>query len=120
MGAGEAPRTAQRYQIQMPLRYRVGGEAEWLEGWSENISRTGILFRAAHLVAVNTPVNLSFALPVKMSGESGAGVSCKGVIVRSLPPASIGGSPVLAARILNHHFMRNKMSSTRKQSENRR
>ena len=36
---------APRYTLQIPLRYRQAGDPSWREGRSENISRSGVLFR---------------------------------------------------------------------------
>lgn len=105
MGAGEARRAAQRFPIQVPVLYRQTGQIGWSEGRSENISRSGILFRAKEVVEIGTPVQLSFRLTAEMGGEKGAVVICEAEIVRSvLPPAT--ATPALAARILDYHFMR--------------
>lgn len=35
---------AQRFNIQVPLRYRVGGGSVWWKGTIQNISSPGLLF----------------------------------------------------------------------------
>ncbi len=43
--AQERPR-AQRFVLELGLQYRASGQTEWHEGRTENISHTGVLFRA--------------------------------------------------------------------------
>lgn len=102
----DVPLRAQRFAIQMPLRYRASGEAEWLEGETEDISRTGVLFRALDILEDNTPVEFTFALPAEVGGETGATVFCHGQIVRTVLPATSDAAPALAARILDYRFTR--------------
>ena len=52
---------APRFVIPLAILYRTPGDAAWLEGWTENISRSGVLFRADHQVAPDTPVELTDA-----------------------------------------------------------
>src|SRR5215813_4306965 len=40
------PARAQRFQLHLPLKYRRLGEKIWHEGTTENISRSGMLFKA--------------------------------------------------------------------------
>src|SRR5215472_188737 len=40
------PSRAQRFQLHLPLKYRRLGEKLWHEGTTENISRSGMLFKA--------------------------------------------------------------------------
>lgn len=97
---------AQRFAIQMPVRYRPVENINWLEGKVENISRSGMLFRAEQLVEVNTPVEMCFELPMEAGGETGAQVICRGKIVRTILPAASDAPPALAAKILDYHFVR--------------
>ena len=100
------PPRAQRFAIQMPLRYRRSGEVAWHEGKTENISRSGVLFQAEELLEMNTPVELSFALPVEVGGEAGAVVFCQSQIVRTVLPPATDARPALAALIRSYEFLR--------------
>jgi hypothetical protein len=102
---GDAER-APRFPIHTQLRYRPSGETAWREGITENISRTGVLFRAEQIVTVNTPVEMSFLLPVEVGGEEGAAVFCRGMIVRTVLPPAHDAAPALAARILEYALQR--------------
>ena len=60
------PTRALRFPLRLPLRYRAVAEGTWREGLTENISRSGVLFRAQDLLQVSTPVELSFRLSVAL------------------------------------------------------
>jgi len=101
------PRAA-RFNLRIPIRYRASGEEGWGEGTTENISRSGVLFRATQLLGVGTAVDMAFVLPVEILGEAHAEVNCHGRIVR-LEAAQDGEAlPGLAATILNYRFLRTK------------
>ena len=41
------PTRAPRFSLRLPIRYRTVGEPAWHDGTTENISRSGVLFRGA-------------------------------------------------------------------------
>src|SRR5581483_1087399 len=45
-----APFRAQRFNLHLPLRYRKLGEQSWRKGTTENISRSGLLFRGEEVL----------------------------------------------------------------------
>ncbi|MCI0355109.1 MAG: PAS domain S-box protein [Acidobacteria bacterium] len=102
-GEGGLPR-APRYALRMPLRYRRAGDIFWNEGTTENISRSGILFRAPELLEPATPVEFTFLLPMSFSGREGASVSCGGLIVRAVQPESAEEFPTLAVKISSYRL----------------
>lgn len=97
---------AQRFAIQMHLRYRLSGEDKWWQGTIENISRSGVLFRGEGFVQPNTPLEMSFVLPDEIFGVRPAEVFCKGRVVRSERPKGAGASPALASTISHFRFVR--------------
>ncbi len=97
---------APRFEIHAPLRYRPSGKMGWSKGRMENISRSGVLFRAEQLVDVDAQVEMSFVLPVEIVGEGAAEVFCQGTVVRTMLPPTTDAPPALAARILDYRFMR--------------
>jgi hypothetical protein len=101
------PRAA-RFAIQIPLRYRASGETNWHGGRIENISRSGVLFRAEHRLEPKTSLEMSFVLPVEIGGEGGAEVICGGYIVRMVEPLTPDNLPGLAAAILDYRLLRGK------------
>jgi hypothetical protein len=99
-------RRPQRYAISLPVQFRTLDDAAWQEGRSENISRSGILFRAPHPLDVDAVIEMMFDLPAEMGGEPGAHVVCIAHIARVLPRATPEEPPLLAARIHDYRFVR--------------
>ena len=77
---------AQRFNLNLPLKYRLVGEGNWRKGTTENISRSGMLFRAEEMVSPNAMLEISIVLPVEIAGLSAAEVVCRGEVVRALEP----------------------------------
>jgi PAS domain S-box-containing protein len=108
------PTRAQRFQIQLPLRYRRVGERQWHPGTTENISRSGMLFKieqrqteelkTEELLQPSSQLEISLVLPSEIAGLSETEVVCRGEVVRTIEPHGETLSPALAARILQYHF----------------
>ena len=86
----------------MTLRYRPAGQEGWKQGSVENISRSGVLFRAQEEVALQTAVDI--ALLESPTGGTPPEVLCWGVITRSAP--SENSPALLAAKIVHYDFVR--------------
>ncbi len=95
---------AQRFNLHLPLKYRLVGEGDWRKGTTENISRSGMLFRAEEMVPPNAMLEINLVLPAEIGGLSAAEVVCRGEVVRALEPEQPTMSPALAAKILQYHF----------------
>ncbi len=95
---------AQRFKLNLPVRYRLLGEESWRQGTTEDISRSGLLFRVDQLLEPTTQVEISLVLPPEIAGLSAAEVVCRGEVVRTMQPESASGNPALAAKILQYHF----------------
>lgn len=94
---------AQRFQLELPLRYRRVGEAGWHMGTTKNISRSGMLFSAEESLQPSAQVEINLVLPAEIAGLSATEVVCRGEVVRA--EAGIDSvTPALAARILQYHF----------------
>ena len=98
---GETAR-APRVSADTAIRFRAIGQKDWSQGFTFNVSPTGVLFRADHPVNVDTIVQLNFTLPDEISGKEQAEVFCRGQIVRTLMPATSDGQPHLAAKIIDY------------------
>ena len=94
---------AQRFAIPMELRYRPAGHGNWKKGTVENISRSGVLFRAQEEVAVQTAVDITLVLEGPQI-EKAPEVVCWGVIVRQEPTEQ--DPALLAAKIVHYDFVR--------------
>ena len=99
-----APFRAQRFNLQLPLRYRKLGEQGWRNGTTENISRSGMLFQAEELLQPSVQLEINLVLPAEIAGLSPTEVVCRGEIVRAVEPGDPNVSPALAAKILQYHF----------------
>ena len=95
---------AQRFHIQLPLRYRRLGEKEWHAGTTENISRSGMLFEADEVLQPAAQLEINLVLPQEIAGLSSTEVVCRGEVVRTVEQRGETPSPALAARILQYHF----------------
>ena len=62
---------ALRYSLQIPLRYRRAGHHDWATGETRNLSESGLLFSAEHLLEVDTRLEITFqtaSLPLLSTG----------------------------------------------------
>jgi DNA-binding response OmpR family regulator len=94
---------AQRFQLQLPLRYRRIDEEKWHQGQTKNISRSGMLFHAEDFLQPNVVLEINLVLPAEIAGLSPTEVFCRGEIVRSVKEGE-EVSPALAAKILQYRF----------------
>jgi PAS domain S-box-containing protein len=95
---------AQRFQLRLPLRYRRLGEKGWHEGTTENISRSGMLFKSDEMLQPHSQLEINLVLPAEIAGLSATEVVCRGEVVRTVEPHGDMLTPALAARILQYHF----------------
>ncbi|MGH9512714.1 MAG: ATP-binding protein [Terriglobales bacterium] len=95
---------AQRFTLHLPLKYRPLGEQGWHSGTTENISRSGMLFRAEEWISPNVQLEINLVLPREIAGLSAAEVVCRGEIVRAVEGPETTASPAIAAKILQYHF----------------
>jgi PAS domain S-box-containing protein len=98
------PSRAHSYKLNLPLRYRVSGEPTWRAGTTENISRSGLLFRAEEGLLPKAKLEITLVLPAEIGGISAAEVFCKGEVVRAVTDGAEMPHPALAAKILQYHF----------------
>ncbi|MBZ5631425.1 MAG: response regulator, partial [Acidobacteriia bacterium] len=96
---------APRFTKQVPLRFRIQGETEWISGTAENISRSGVLFRTHRPVSRSQQIELQLTLPAEVTGHSSVEVACQGEVVRTIDAAA-AIPPGVAARILKYQFLR--------------
>ena len=74
---------ARRYGLHLPVYYRELNGHDWFEGWTENVSCTGMLFRCTAPLRVDTMVELKLQLAAGgRRDDHPAEVHCKGTVVR--------------------------------------
>ena len=83
-----SPFRATRFDLHLPLKYRLVGESGWREGTTENISRSGMLFQAEESIAPNAQLEINLVLPAEIAGLAAAEVVCRGEVVRTIDPES--------------------------------
>ena len=98
------PFRAQRFKLNLPLRYRELGHQDWRAGTTENISRSGLLFRAQDAIAPNVQLEINLVLPAEIAGLTSTEVMCRGEVVRTVRAETPSMSPALAAKIVQYHF----------------
>lgn len=98
---------APRFPLHLKLQYRRVGARDWCDGETENISRSGVLFRATEAVEVNAPVELRLAVPGAGSGGESAEICCRGKVVRTVSEADHDGyiEPGYAVAIEHYDFV---------------
>ncbi len=94
-----------RFALHLPVRYRSVGDSRWWEGATENISRSGVLFRAENSPKPGTPVEMRLNLP---TGPTTSVIACYGYVVRSVSLTLLDERPVVAATIVDFTFVRGK------------
>ena len=99
-----SPFRATRFDLHLPLKYRLVGESGWREGTTENISRSGMLFQAEEPIPANAQLEINLVLPAEIAGLAAAEVVCRGEVVRAVKTEAGSVSPTLAAKILQYHF----------------
>jgi hypothetical protein len=90
------------------MKYREIGTAAWHRGTVENVSQTGVLFRAAKALAENAEVEMILEMPREIVGQEHAQVIARGMVVRSVPPENGEGHPANAAGILDYRVLHDK------------
>jgi hypothetical protein len=77
-----------RLRHRVSVLFRVSGNDVWIEGVTENISRSGVLFRSSIPLEVGSSMELIFEMPHELTGDDDARVLCEGSLVRveAVPP----------------------------------
>ena len=104
---------ARRFPIRLTMRFRSSGHGQWRDARTENISRSGVLFRTGDIMPRATHIEMLMALPAEVGGEN-ATVICHGRIVRTEPPRSDDPRPAVAATIAGYRLMHVQGSDPRR------
>ena len=102
------PGRARRFPVRTSLWYRPPGDAQWRDGQTENISHSGVLFRADHLMPLQTPIEMLLELPIELGAGQPTKVICRGRVVRMerATDADAASQPSLAATIVGYRIAR--------------
>ena len=97
---------APRYSIPIAILYRTPTDSTWQEGQTENISRSGVLFKTRRPIPRDTPVELMMEIPEFIPTRVEGPAICRGRVVRSVPPSVLDDSQGFAAAILEFELAR--------------
>jgi len=97
---------AQRFELQIPVRYRTDSEQGWHIGTTRNISRSGMLLHGEDWAQPSTRIELTLLLPRQMGVARGAEVMCRGTVTRSERRGIDEGGPLMAVRISHYRLIR--------------
>jgi len=107
------PIRAERITTKQALLYRSPGEIAWHRANTENISRSGVLFKGDKIMPVNKPVEMALELvcltPMKLA--SVANVLWYGNVVRTVQPGASDTASAIAATLSEFTFLSDKSSS---------
>ena len=98
--ANHIPR-AERFAIPIAILYRSLGEADWLPATTENISRSGVLFRADRRLELNTPLEIMLEIPSVVAAAASGRAVRRGRVVRAVAPSSREHRPAVAATFVD-------------------
>jgi hypothetical protein len=114
MGTKTSPQyveRARRFALDLPICFRQPHSPTWLEGRTENISYTGVLFRSSYPLARETALEMRLDLAVGGKQNHGAEIRCKGAVVR-VEQRSAPETPIaLAVAIRDYRIVRRDMLS---------
>ena len=97
---------ADRFQMEIPMRYRAMGRGEWRSGTTANISVSGVLFVADSILERGDEVEMRLVFPGQIGDVPSGRVLCHGQIVRVQPATSVEDRAALAATIANYQLIR--------------
>src|SRR5215831_10122222 len=92
---------AERFAIPIAILYRSPGELDWRPGLTENISRSGVLFRADYRIEPNTFLEMMLDLPTMIATPAAGTTLRRGRVVRAIPPGTLEVRPAVAATFVD-------------------
>jgi len=108
-GAGPSDKArAQRFELQIPLRYRAGGEIDWHRGTTRNISRSGVLFQGEDWAEPRSHLELNLRLPRENGVDRSAELACRGTVTRSERGGSDETGHLIAISISHYRLVRSQ------------
>jgi len=73
---------AKRFALHFPVYFRELDSSTWMEGTTENISYTGVLFHSPSPLALESTLEIRLQVTVAADGKDPAEIRGKGVVVR--------------------------------------
>ena len=102
---------ARRFVLHLPVYFRQPHSSTWLEGTTENISYTGVLFRSPNPMLPETTLELRLQLASGAKLNHASEIRCKGQVVR-VEQRSEPETPIaLAVAISDYRIVRRGLST---------
>jgi PilZ domain-containing protein len=92
---------AERFAIPIAILYRSAGETDWRSGLTENISRSGVLFRADRRLEPNTALEMLLDIPTVVATTASGNALRRGRVVRASAPSPLEERPAVAAAFVD-------------------
>jgi hypothetical protein len=106
---------APRFPLRIPVRYRpAGSDAAWRDGRSENISRSGVLFRADDSPDSESAIEMMLTLGSELGADVAGVVICRGRVVRIEPGPPGDPRPTVAATIAGYRLVHSQGADPRR------
>ena len=90
---------AVRINVRLEVRYRTQPGGNWEVGLTENLSRSGVLFRTDGPLDQDAPLDLIIVLPGGVPGEPSSRFRCQAEVVRRQPSTRSGEAQAIAATV---------------------
>ena len=102
---------AKRFALHLHVYFRQSHSTTWLEGTTENISYTGVLFRSTHPLVPETSLELRLQLAAGPKLNNASEIRCRGAVVR-VEQRNAPETPVaLAVSIRDYRIVRQAILS---------
>jgi len=98
-----------RLRHQVPVLYRINRAGDWLEGVSENLSRSGLLFLGTAEPEFGATLEIKLEMPEELTGEIGSEVLCRATVARVTSVQTGAKTPpsfLIACAMEGYEFMK--------------
>ena len=93
---------APRFSVPIAVLYRTRGDTTWLEGRTENISKSGVLVVADRRMPLQAQIEMLLNIPPELPSPFTGTTICRGRIVRAVEPSALQDRPAFAATIVEY------------------
>ena len=102
--ARQGPLRPKRFDVHLPIDYRLRNWARWHSGRTENISCNGVLFQARQTLDPFSPIEFRLQLPEALTGTGEVTLICAGYVVRQVNGHVAKERPRIAAAFLGYEL----------------
>lgn len=99
-------RDALRFQIHLPMRFRILGERIWHDAWADSMSLTSIVFRGDEMMEIGKTLDIRLMLPRPEGRRSGGTIVSRARVIRSSPLSEASGQAIISAALASPRLLR--------------